>query len=49
MESFKSMGAKMRFRSAVAAGKQDVAEDAAAMMLQAAWRSKVAKKRYVPP
>lgn len=45
MESFKSMGAKMRFRAAIASGKDDVAEDAAAMMLQSAWRSKLAKRR----
>jgi hypothetical protein len=47
METFKSMGAKMRFRAALAAGKDDVAEEAAAMMLQGAWRSKVAKRRFV--
>jgi hypothetical protein len=47
METFKSMGAKMRFRAAVAAGKNDVAEEAAAMMLQGAWRSKLAKRRFV--
>jgi hypothetical protein len=45
METFKTMGAKMRFRAAIAAGKEDVAEDAAAMMLQGAWRAKVAKRR----
>lgn len=45
MESFKSMGAKMRFRAAIAAGKDDVAEEAAATMLQGAWRSKVARRK----
>jgi hypothetical protein len=36
MEMFKGMGAKMRFRSAVANGNQEVADEAAAEMLQGA-------------
>jgi hypothetical protein len=47
MESFKGMGAKMRFRAALANGKSDVAENAAAEMLQGAWRSKLAKRKVM--
>jgi hypothetical protein len=42
----KRMGAKERFRLAKTAGKEDVMRDAAAQMLQGAWRGKVAKRRY---
>jgi hypothetical protein len=47
MESFKSMGAKLRFRAAVKEGKMDVAKDAAACMLQGTWRSKCARRKMV--
>lgn len=47
MEMFKGMGAKMRFRSAVANGNQEVADEAAAEMLQGAWRAKCARRRCV--
>ena len=34
MESFKGMGAKMRFKAAIASGKDDIAQSAAAEILQ---------------
>ena len=45
MESFKGMGAKLRFRAAIKEGKMDVAEDAAACMLQGTWRAKCARRK----
>lgn len=47
MESFKGMGAKMRFKAALSSGKTEVAENAAAEMLQGAWRCKVASRQVL--
>lgn len=47
MESFKGMGAKLRFREAMDKGMKDEAKDAAACMLQGAWRARVARKAVV--
>lgn len=44
MESFKGMGAKMRFRTATEKGMTEEAKEAAACMLQGAWRAKCAKR-----
>ncbi len=41
------MGAKTRFFAALKAGQMNVARDAAATMLQGAWRSKVARRRML--
>ena len=41
----KSMGAKARFFAALKSGQKDIAMDAAATMLQGAWRSKVARRK----
>jgi len=45
MESFKGMGAKLRFREALAHGNMDMARDAGANMLQGAWRAKIARRK----
>jgi hypothetical protein len=45
MNLLKGMGAKARFRSALQHGKMAVARDAAAMMVQAAYRAKLAHRR----
>jgi hypothetical protein len=45
MESFKGMGAKQRFREAIALGRTDLAQEAGATMLQGAWRSKCARRK----
>jgi hypothetical protein len=47
MESFKGMGAKLRFRQASALGRVSEMEDAAACMLQGAWRSKCARRKML--
>lgn len=39
------MGAKMRLREALKLGELEVALDAAATMVQGAWRSKVARRK----
>lgn len=44
MESFKGMGAKLRFRTALENDLLDEARDAAACMLQGAWRAKCARR-----
>ena len=45
VELFKSLGAKARYKAALAHGDMEVVTDAAASMLQAAWRSKLANRR----
>ena len=45
MQSLKSMGAKLRFRKAIEIGNLEEAQDAAAIMLQGAWRSKCARRK----
>ena len=47
MENFKGMGAKQRFRAALASGDHAAAQEAGAVMLQGAWRSKVARRRML--
>ncbi|RYY89210.1 hypothetical protein EON63_01150 [archaeon] len=47
MELFKSMGAKQRFYAARQQGKHHVAKEAAAVMVQGAWRAKMAYRRMV--
>ena len=47
MESFKGMGAKMRFRAAMDKGIMREARIAAALMLQGAWRAKEARRKMV--
>lgn len=42
---FRNMGAKMRFREALKVGNMAMAEDAAARMLENAWRAKKAQRR----
>lgn len=42
---FTNMGAKLRFKEALKVGNMSVAEDAAAVMLQGAWRSRKARRR----
>lgn len=45
MNLFKGLGAKSRFRTAMQHKKMSVARNAAAEMLQGAWRSKVARRK----
>jgi hypothetical protein len=47
MEMMKGMGAKQRFKAAMKAGKMDVARTAAAVMVQGAYRSKLARRRML--
>eukprot|EP01034_Spumella_vulgaris_P021340 gene21340-27370_t len=47
MEMFKGMGAKLRFKAAIKAGKRDVAVEAGACMVQGAWRAKCARRRML--
>lgn len=47
MELLKGMGAKARFFAALKAGQHDIAEAAAAVMLQGAWRAKCARRRML--
>ena len=45
VESFKGMGAKLRFREAMKAGRMWDALDPAALMVQAAWRAYCSRRR----
>ena len=47
VESFKGMGAKLRFREAMQAGKVVDALDPAALMIQAAWRAFCSRRKAV--
>jgi transcriptional regulator of heat shock response len=47
MEMLKGLGAKQRFKAAMANGKMDVARVAAAVMVQGAYRSKLARRRMM--